>query len=147
MGIKLAPLWALAGAQARTEGAAWLHFSAPDLAEESQLTGVFLILPLNWDGEAALRTGRFSFSSPRLDQLCTPGEEMAALYLWFCAGGDRDARRSIMRTTQAWMDSSCAGVRIYGRAASDEGVRAFARFRFRRLSPERSDVFILDQHR
>jgi hypothetical protein len=123
IGMRLAPLWALASVHGHTGGSAWIHLGA-----ETAISAVFLILPLTWDGEAALRRGRFNFSTPRLDDLCAPSEEIAAMYFWFCGGGDRAARRNVMRTTQAWLDGSLAGLRIYGRAASEDGMRGYRRF-------------------
>lgn len=150
MGMRLAPLWALASAHAHTQATAWVHEDSALVAGEGRsraVTGVYLILPLNWDGEAALRTRRFNFAAPRIDELCAPGDEIAAMYFWFCGGSDRIARRNIMRTTQAWLDGACADLRIYGRAASADGERGFASFGFKRLAPDRPDLFILNHHR
>ena len=141
MQMQLAPLWALASAHMHSRGAAWVHH------EEDALTGVFLFLPLSWDGEASLRAGRFSYAAPRLDDLCQPGDEISAIYLWFAGGATQDARRAIMRTTASWIGGALSGLRIYGRAASEEGARGLAKFGFRRLAPERSDLFILSEDR
>lgn len=147
MGMRLAPLWALASAHAHTTGSAWVHSDPGGLSGGADPTGVFLFLPLNWEGEAALRIGRFNYAAPRIDHLCAPGDETAAIYFWFCGGCDRTARRAVMRTTQAWLDGAFAGLRIYGRAASEDGARGFDSFGFKRLAPERADLFILDKHR
>ena len=141
MQMRLAPLWALASAHMHSNGAAWVH------REHRTMTGVFLFLPLSWNGEASLRTGRFSYAAPRLDDLCAPGEEISAVYLWFAGGTTSDARRAIMRTTAAWVDGAMSGLRIYGRAASEAGARGLAKFGFQRLAPDRSDLFILSDER
>jgi hypothetical protein len=145
MDMRLAPIWALASAHVHTQGTAWVHRSPNERSGGTPaMDGVFLLLPLNWDGEAALRTHRFAFAAPRIDHLCAPGEEMAAMYFWLSAGVGRHARRSVMQTAQAWFDGACAGMRIYGRAASDEGARAFASFGFQPLAPDAPTLFILD---
>ncbi len=146
MDMRLAPLWSLASAHAHTGGSAWIHTGPADPTDASgsdAISGVFLLLPLTWEGEAALRTRRFNYALPRLDELCAPGDEISAVYFWFCAGAGPEARRDLMRTTQAWLDGAFAGLRIYGRAASEEGTRALARFGFRRLAQTRPDLFIL----
>ena len=137
MQMRLAPLWALASAHLHTGGTAWIH------PEGEDVTGVFLFLPLSWDGEASLRAGRFSYAAPRLDDLCRPDEEISAVYLWFAGGSTQAARRAIMRTTAAWLEGALGGLRVYGRAASEEGARGLAKFGFQRLARERSDLFVL----
>ena len=142
---RLAPLWALASAHSHTRASAWILPAPSEADHKSGIGGVFLILPLNWDGEAALRAGRFSFETPRIDHLCAPGDEIAAMYFWFCAGEDHDARRSVVRTAIAWIDGACGRLRIYGRAASEAGAQAFQRLRFRLLAPVEQNLFFLDQ--
>lgn len=145
MAMRLAPLQEIAAAHARTQATAWVCDAISGEGGDTDISGVILLLPLTWDGEAALRSGRFNFAAPQADFVCAPGNEMASLYLWLCAGSDRGARRSIMQTAQAWFDRPCSGLRVYGRAASNEGLRAFASFGFRRLTAARSDIFILDR--
>jgi len=147
MGMRLAPVAAVASAHAKTKATVWVHDRVIGEGNASGLSGIILLLPLSWDGEAALRTGCFNFSAPQARQLCAPDDEIASLYLWLCAGGDRVSRRAIMRTAQAWFDGPSSTLRVYGRAASEEGLRAFANFGFQRLSPIRSDVFFLDRRR
>jgi len=148
MGMRLAPLWSLASAHGHSTASAWVH-EEPDPADSlaQRLTGLFLVLPLNWDGEAALRSGRFNFSTPRLDELCAPGDEIAAIYFWLSAGSDARARRNVMRTALAWVSGSNAGIRFYARAASLDGARALAGLQFRRLAPDVPNLFLLDQRR
>lgn len=149
METRLAPLWSLASAHGHTKASAWVHEDAAqdDPSSRSPLSGVFLILPLNWDGEAALRAGRFNFATPRLDELCQPGEEIAAIYFWLTAGRHARARRNVMRTALAWTVGSNAGVRFYARAASLDGERALAGLHFRRFAPDSPNFFLLDQRR
>ena len=144
MQMQLAPLWALASAHGHTHGTAWIH-REPEVL--TRITGVWLILPLSWDGEASLRSGRFGYKTPRLDELCEPGQEISAVYLWFAGGTSKAARRAIMRTTDTWLKGPMSGLRIYGRAASLAGAEAMAGFGFRRLAPERQDLFILGEQR
>lgn len=149
MNMRLAPLWALASAHAHTGASAWVIDRGDGHAEQAaqETSGVFLILPLNWDGEAALRTERFSFSTPRIDQLCAPGDEIAAMYFWFCGGADHEARRSVVHTAMAWIDGSCGDLRVYGRAASEAGAAAFLRLNFRLLAPKSQNIYFLDKRR
>lgn len=136
MGVRLAPLWALASAHAHTRGSAWIY------REGEQITGTWLCLPLTWDGEASLRNNRFAYATPRLDELCEPGQEISGIYMWFAGGATRDSRRAIMRASASWFAGILNGVRVYGRAASDDGARALATFSFIPLDPARSDLFI-----
>lgn len=141
MQTRLAPLWALASAHMHTHGSAWVY------RECGAITGVWLCLPLTWSGEASLRTGRFAYAAPRLDDICRPGDEMSAIYMWFAGGATPDARRAIMRSSATWFDGVLSRMRIYARAASEEGARALSRFAFQRLAPDISDLLILNLER
>lgn len=146
MGRRLAPLWSLASAHAHTTAAAWVHRDPDPAADaEPKLTGLFLVLPLNWDGEAALRNRRLNFAAPRIDQLCAPGDEIAALYFWLTAGSDRRARRNVMRTALAWVSGASTGIRFYAQAASADGARALAGLQFRPLAPDSPNMFLLER--
>jgi hypothetical protein len=106
---------------------------------------VILLLPLNWQGEAALRTGEFNALSPRIDHLCAPGDEIAAVYIWLTAGRDQRARVNLMRTLLTWLHGSCAMLRFYARAASPDGARSLAGLGFRRLDSATSTLFFRDK--
>lgn len=136
MGTRLAPLWALASAHTHTCGSAWVY------REGEAITGTWLCLPLTWDGEASLRHGRFAYATPRLDDLCQPDQEISGIYMWFAGGATRDARRAIMRASASWFAGVLSGVRVYGRAASDDGARALETFNFVPLHAERPDLYI-----
>lgn len=144
MQLQLAPLWSLASAHSYTHGSAWIHCEP---SNETAITGVWLFLPLNWDGEASLRSGRFGYATPRLNELCAPGDEISAVYLWFAGGTTKVARRAIMGVTDTWLNHALSGLRVYGRAASFAGADALAKFGFQRLSANRSDLFILGEQR
>jgi hypothetical protein len=141
MRTQLAPLWVLASAHTHTRGSAWVY------REGDAITGVWLCLPLSWDGEASLRAGRFAYAAPRLDDLCRPGDEMSAIYMWFAGATTKDASRAIMRSSASWFAGVLSGLRVYARAASGDGARVLANFKFQRLAPERPDLFIRNLER
>jgi hypothetical protein len=143
VGMRLAPLSALADSHALTEASAWTY-KCPDTRE---VAGVLLNLPLNAEGEIALILGRFNTGNPDPEHLCAPGDPVSAMYIWFTGGRGLRARSAVMRTALAWRDGVYGSLRAYSRAATSGGARGLAALRFAPLASRDLGLMFCDKRR
>ena len=147
VGMRLAPLSALAASHARTHASAWLYKCSDTREPNREPSGVLLNLPLTAEGEIALILGQFNAADPDPEHLCAPGDQVSAMYIWFTGGRGLRARNAVMRTAFAWRDGVYGGLRAYSRAATSGGVRGLTSLRFEPLEKRDLGLMFCDRRR
>ncbi|WP_139792259.1 hypothetical protein [Henriciella litoralis] len=111
---------------------------------DSQLNGVYLIVPLTEEGRAAVESGDFNPADPALRHLAPAGTAIFGLYIGIYAGSTKDARRSIMAASANVRVSRFSPVPVFARAATEDGARSMLSLGFRPLEGGLPDLFVSD---
>lgn len=108
------------------------------------IDGLYLIVPLTFEGRASVEDGEFNPSDPALRHVAPANTPIFGLYVGCYAGGTKAARRSVMSASASVRVSLYAPVPCYARGATEDGARSMMSLGFRRLHGSLPDLFVFD---
>lgn len=133
----------------RNADAFWGVYSASDArGTDARLIGYLAYVMLNADGEAALLAGRFDRGNPDIAHQCETGERPAAIYMWAVVA--RGVGMTAIPLTTHALGSLHRGLRHYGTAGTEAGLRTFKTYGFKALHEGHDglgDLFWIDKAR